>query len=281
MPLRNPLYLDAESLYAYAQYSQIEPESIKDVVERHRNTKEATAKAGVPGANAQGGGALEVEVQHSYTLAPKQKAAVSRSLDELIREEAILTLGGQDRAPEKDDLVHAEGRLVMTPTSLAGKMLEFLRQHIGDDDGTVSALMAGEGLPDAALGKVLRDAYFKGTLPNIPLLMELRGTGYQGRVFVSLPPSGFVDVAQAEHIEGNRRVLGQVEELIGGGNEGYLSAEKWLLSRWDYMMRRLMMAQMTGTVEKLIDNLGIELEVHDVHATLQGPAVILNAVMVY
>lgn len=65
------------------------------------------------------------------------------------------------------------------------------------------------------------------------------------------------------------------------GQDGYLSTEDWLLLDWEYLMKRLLMTEISDKVRELVDTLKIDLPAKDVHAWITGPAVILDAVAVY
>ncbi|WP_277245950.1 hypothetical protein [Micrococcus terreus] len=281
MGLKTPLYLDADTLSALAEYNCIEVSTIQEVVETHRKIREAGLKAAASSLGAHFSRTRGVETQRSYSVTPGQKAAVRRTIDRLHEEDALLTFAPGEREPEKDDALELEGNLVLTPTSMVGKVFYYLHAYLGQDDSAMDALARSAVLPDESVMALLKDAYFSADLPPVPLLMELQNPRFESRVFVSLRHSGFVDVAEASHIAGSHRVLGQVSDLVDGDEDGYLSAERWLLHGWDPLMVRLMMAQMTGTVQTLVAQLGLDLPASDVQEYIQGPAVVLDAVAVY
>lgn len=281
MGLRNPLYLDAETLASLAEYYEVGVDRMREVVETQRRTRSGGGKLGLGMAEAEGALGRDVETQLSYSIEPSQKAVVSKTIDGLLQTTGALVPFDDAHARQVDDLMELSGDVVMTPTSLAGKMLYLFREYLGQESTDMNALMQGRPLSQAEVLPLIQRAYFNGALPPIPLLMELRSPQFPVRAFVSLPHSGFVDSAEASHIEGERRVLGQIAHLVAGGKEGYLSAEKWLLHGWDYMVRRVLMASLDKTVSDMIDRLGISLEAQDVQEYITGPAIVLNAVAVY
>ena len=70
-------------------------------------------------------------------------------------------------------------------------------------------------------------------------------------------------------------------QLIDGGDEGFLSAEKWLLPGYEHMIRRLLMTDIDSQTKALIDQLGLDFPVEDVHAHITGPAVVVDAIALY
>ena len=281
MGLRNPLYLDAETLASLAEYYDVGVERMREVVETQRRTRAGSGKLGWGMAEAEGSLGRDVETQLSYSIEPNQKTVVSKTIDGLLQTTGALVPFDDAHARQVDDLMELSGNLVMTPTSLVGKMLYLFREYLGQESTDMNALMQGHPLSQAEVLPLIQEGYFSGALPPIPILTELRSPEFPVRVFVSLAHSGFIDSAEASHIEGEHRVLGQVAHLVDGGSEGYLSAEKWLLHGWDYMMRRLLMASLDKTVSDMIDRLEITLDAEDVQEYISGPAIVLNAVAVY
>lgn len=280
MGLRNPLYLDADTLTALAEYNDVPTERMHEVVETQRRTRTGGAKLGWGPAGAEGSAGRDVEMQLSYSIEPGQKATVSKIIDGLTKADVLVPFT-TEHARKVDDLMEIEGTLTMTATSLAGKMFYLLREYLGRDTTDIENLIAGGSINQRDLLPLIQDAYFGNALPPVPLLMELKSDDFPVRTFVSLSPSGFVDTAEASHIEGERRVLGQVANLVDAGSEGYLSAEKWLLHGWDYTMRRITMATLNTQIADLVETLNVDLPADDVQAYITGPAIVLNAVAVY
>jgi len=94
-------------------------------------------------------------------------------------------------------------------------------------------------------------------------------------------PDYFIDAASANRVEGDLRVLGTVSGLISGGDDGYLSAEDWLLHDWEYMMRRKIMTQVGNLVKELVDQLELDLPAENVHTYIAGPAIVVDAIALY
>ena len=85
----------------------------------------------------------------------------------------------------------------------------------------------------------------------------------------------------SDQIEGDRRILGTVRNLVAPGDDGYVSTEDWLLPDWEYLVKRLLMTEISGKVQEIVESLEIDLPAKDIHAWIEGPAVVLDAVAVY
>lgn len=279
MALRRPVYLDAETLMALADYHDLGVARLTEVVEKAIKKRSASAKASWGGVLS-GGGELgrDVEMQTSYTIAPSEKASVSKVIDELVA-------GGYtvETSPEatlkKDDIVEVEGQVRLTAASLAGKMLYVLRKYLEATDQDIQDLDFTDIAPEVMT--LFQSVYLGNELVPIPLLVEVAGTTLAPRVLVNLHPNLFVEAAMVDQIEGERRVLGTVRNLVHEGHEGYLSTEEWLLSGWEYLLKRLLMTQISGKLEEMVDTLDIDLPAKDVHSWVQGPAVVIDAVAIY
>lgn len=279
MALRRPVYLDAETLMALADYHDLGVARLTEVVEKAIKKRSASAKASWGGVLS-GGGELgrDVEMQTSYTIAPREKASVSKVIDELVA-------GGYtvETSPEatlkKDDIVEVEGQVRLTAASLAGKMLYVLRKYLEATDQDIQDLDFTDIAPEVMT--LFQSVYLGNELVPIPLLVEVAGTTLAPRVLVNLHPNLFVEAAMVDQIEGERRVLGTVRNLVHEGHEGYLSTEEWLLSGWEYLLKRLLMTQISGKLEEMVDTLDIDLPAKDVHSWVQGPAVVIDAVAIY
>lgn len=278
MALRRPLYLDAQTLLGLADYHELGIAPPTDVVERSVKKRSANAKAGW--GPVSGGGELgkDVEVQTSYSIAPSDKATVSKVIDRLIANGHTVEASPQATL-KKDDLVEVEGQLRLTDASLAGKMFYVMRKYLESTDQDVRDLDLSDIGPD--LMGILQKTYFGNELVPIPILVDVEGSKLGPRVFVNLRPNFFVDAATSAQIEGDRRVLGTVRSFVGEDDDGYLSTEEWLLPDWEYLMKRLLMVEISDAVQELVETLQIDLPAKDVRAWIKGPAVILDAVAVY
>jgi hypothetical protein len=278
MALRRPVYLDAETLMALSDYHDLDLAQLTEVVEKSSKRRSAKAKAGW--GMLSGGGELgkDVELQTSYTIEPSEKATVSKVIDGLIA--AGHTVEASPEATlQKDDIIEVEGEVRLTAASLAGKMLYVLRKYLESTDQDIRGLDFGDVEPEVLA--LFQSVYLGNELVPIPLLVDVAGTELGPRVLVNLRPNLFVESAMMDQIEGERRVLGTVRNIVEEGNDGYLSTENWLLSGWEYLLRRMVMTQIDHTVQDLVDALAIDLPAKDVHAWISGPAVILDAVAIY
>ncbi|MFD9590675.1 hypothetical protein ACFWBM_39000 [Streptomyces sp. NPDC059980] len=79
-------------------------------------------------------------------------------------------------------------------------------------------------------------------------------------------------------------MLGTVSRIVDGSSDGYLSAEEWLMSGWEHMLRRIFMTQVDDVLTELRESwadVGIALPSGDVDAYISGPAVVVNAIALY
>lgn len=278
MALRNPVYLDLESLLAQAEYNEIDVPVQEDIVQKTVNQRAGSAKIGYGSLGAGGSKGTEVEFQSSYTLNPTQKATVSKVIDGLIRDN-VVSLGHDGPPLVKDELIELDGRARMTTVSLVGKMFYLLLQYMKETDQDITGVEFSEIQPD--ITQLMQKMYLGNELVPIPMLVELEHTGLDQRVFINLQPSFFIDSASVDRIEGDRRVLGTVRNLVDGGDEGYLSSEEWLLDGWEYLMKRIMMTKIGDQVKELSKALDLDLPEEDVHAWIKGPAIIFDAIAIY
>lgn len=279
MALRRPVYLDAETLMALADYNDLKvPPPLTEVVEKAVKKRSAGAKVGWGAIS--GGGELgnDVELQTSYTIAPNEKASVSRVIDGLIAAGHTVEVSSEATL-QKDDIVQIEGRVRLTAASLAGKMFYIFRMYLESTDQDIRNVDLGDITPEVMT--LIQSVYLRNELVPIPVLVDVADTGLVPRVFVNLRPNLFVDSASIDQIEGDRRVLGTVRSLVEDGEDGYLSTEDWLLPDWEYLMKRLLMTEISGKVQELVNALKIDLPAKDVNAWIKGPAVVLDAVAVY
>lgn len=279
MALRSPVYLDLETLLAHAEYQEIDVPRQAEIVERTIRKRSGGGKAGMSGFGLDAVVGTDVELQSSYTLAPREKATVSRVIDSLIGNGAVKVDPDGQTSLSKDDLVEVDGTTRVTSASLAGKMLFALRRVMAgaEDLDTILDLDAS----DAPVADQLKRVYLGNELVPIPILLEMTGTHLPQRLYVNVAADHFIDAASANRVEGEVRVLGTVSNLVPGGLEGYLSAENWLLHDWEYMFRRLAMTRIDGMVKDLFGELELDLPEDDVHGHITGPAVIIDAVAMY
>ncbi len=127
----------------------------------------------------------------------------------------------------------------------------------------------------------LKQVYLQNELLPMPMLVELSGTPMAQRVYVNVAPDHFIDTASANRIEGGVRILGTVTDLVAGDEDGYLSAERWLLHDWEYLIRRKLMTQIEDVVKEIFAQLELDQPAEDVRSYVTGPAVILDAIAIY
>lgn len=278
MALRRPVYLDAETLMALADYHDLDVAQLTEVVEKSSKKRSANAKAGF--GMLTGGGELgkDVELQTSYTIEPSEKATVSKIIDGLIAGGHTVA-ASPEATLQKDAIIEVEGEVQLTAASLAGKILYVLRKYLESTEQDIRHLDFGE--VESEVLTLFQAVYVGNELVPIPLLVEVAGTELKPRVLVNLRPNLFVESAMMDQIEGERRILGTIRNIVGEGNHGYLSTEEWLLSGWEYLLKRMVMTQIDDTVQDLVDALAVDLPAKDVYAWIDGPAVILDAVAIY
>lgn len=284
MALISPIYLDVEQLMSHAQYHDVVVPHAEDVIETSRRQRAAGARVGVAAVGVDAGAGTEVEVQSSYRLEPRQQATVSKVVDGLLEAGQVKDLrhaGAEEPVLVKDDLVLLEGDTQMTGASLAGKLFYILRTLLGGYDGALEALEDLD-VEDLGIDEELQRVYLRNELPAIPLLLELTGHSLDVRVLVNLEPDHLVGEAAGDRLEGELRVLGTVRTLVDGGDEGYLSTEEWLLARWEYLMRRLVVASLDESmVNDLYEQLDLKLPEQSTATYIHGPAVVLDVVALY
>ncbi|MDX3078590.1 hypothetical protein [Streptomyces sp. MI02-7b] len=60
--------------------------------------------------------------------------------------------------------------------------------------------------------------------------------------------------------------------------------DEWLLHGWEFMMRRIMMAQIQDDLQEVtrqLGRLGLDVPDDDVHAYISGPAIVIDAIALY
>ena len=279
MALRSPIYLDLETLLSHAEYQDIDVPKQAEIVEKTTRKRSGGGKAGVSGLGLDASVGTDVERQSTYTLAPREKATVSRVIDSLVGEGAVKVDPDEHTPLSKDDLVEVDGTTRITSASLAGKMFYALRRVMAGAEDLDS--MLDLDVNDAQVVDQLKRVYLGNELLPIPILLEMTGTRLPQRVYVNVAADHFIDAASASRVEGDMRVLGTVSQLVPGGNEGFLSAENWLLHDWEYMFRRLAMPKIHDMVKDLFSDLDLDLPEDDVHGHITGPAVVIDAVALY
>jgi hypothetical protein len=276
MPLRTPKFLDTETFFALAEYADVPVPLQQEITERTVKNRKGGGKVAIAGTGLGGERGSEVEVQTSYTLAPNHKAAVSKTLDHLLRD-GHLAAASSDLRLQKDLPVVLEGSGRLTTASVAGKLLYVALQIVGSSEVRLDELTSGQMPPGAE--EMLKAVYLGNELVPVPTLFELENTGLESRVLLSVRPGHFVDAATPEHIEGEIGVVGTVEAIVAEG--AFVNSEKWLLHGWEWLMKRMLMTTMDDVVGSLAASVDIDLPVDDVQAWIGGPAVVIDAVMVY
>lgn len=283
MALRSPSYLDTETLLSLAEYVDLDVPHQADVVEKTVRKRSGGGKLGASGVGVEASAGRDVEYQASYSLEPNVKATVNKVIDALIHAGAVNLSPGDQDALTKDSVVELEGSARITTASVAGKVFHIFRRLMGDVEGKdLDSIfkLDDEDLPPGMVGQ-LQSVYLQNELLPIPVLLELTGTRLSNHVYVNLRPDHFVEAADANRIEGDLRVLGTVSRIVPGGNDGYFSAEEWLLHDWEYLMRRTLMTQIKDVVDDLVATFDLDMPVDDVGAYIAGPAVVVDAIALY
>ncbi|MFB7678279.1 hypothetical protein ACFC26_43490 [Kitasatospora purpeofusca] len=283
------MYLDTDTLFAQADYHDIEVPQREEIVEKTTKRRSGGGKlklgAGGAAAGLDASRGSDIERQATYSLEPNMKAKISKVIDGLLAEGAVKTRPGRDDVLGRDDLVEIEGTTRITAASHFGKLFFILRQILEDanleDLGDLPATLSGT---DPRLLEQMKRVYLRNELLPVPVLLELERSGLPQKVYVNVDPNHFIDNASANRVEGDLRVLGTVSQVIDGSPDGYLSAETWLLSGWEYMLRRTFMTQVGDVLAGLRESwadVGIALPEGDVDAYISGPAIVVNAIALY
>ncbi|MFJ9923712.1 hypothetical protein ACIRSF_30945 [Streptomyces rubiginosohelvolus] len=281
MALRSPIYLDTETLLSQAEYYDIDVPRQADIVEKTVRKRSGAGKAGISGFGVDASLGTDVEYQSAYSLEPKEKATVSKVIDSLIGAAAAVKVDPDGNTVlGKDDLVEVEGITRITAASLAGKMFFIFRRLMETAEGDLGSIFDFD-ISDARVAEQLKQVYLRNELLPIPVLLELAGSRLPQKVYINVSPDHFLDEASANRVEGELRVLGSVSRLIPDGDDGYLSAEEWLLHGWEHMMRRKLMPSVGDVVESVVNQLQLELPAEDVRAYIAGPAIVVDAIALY
>ncbi|WP_406490482.1 hypothetical protein OHB06_51750 [Streptomyces sp. NBC_01604] len=282
MALRSPLYLDTDTLLAQAEYHEIDVPQREEIVETSTKRRSGGGKFSLGAAGVDASGGSDVQRQATYSLEPREKATVSKVIDALIDQDAVISRPNATTVLTRDALVEIEGTTRITAASLFGKMFFILRRFL--EGGSLEQLPDTLSATDPRLLEQIEEVYLRNELPPIPILLELEGSGLPQKVYVNVTPDHFIDVASTNRVEGETRVLGTVSRLIDGSPEGFLSAEDWLLSGWEWMLRRTLMTRMDDALVELrrtMSNQGIVLPDEDVDAYITGPAIVVDAIALY
>ena len=124
---------------ALGDYHGLDMPRLTDVVEKAVEKRSGNAKASFAGI---GGGAelgKDVELQSSFTIAPTEKASVSKVIDGLLAGDHTVPVS-EEAVLKKDDIVEIEGLVRLTAASLAGKMLYILRKYLESTDQDIRDL---------------------------------------------------------------------------------------------------------------------------------------------
>ncbi|MGT2533130.1 DUF6414 family protein [Streptomyces nojiriensis] len=282
MALRSPSFLDLETLLSQAEYHDIDVPRSQEIVETSVRKRVGEGKAGIGVFALNGSAGSDFQYQSTYSLQPREKATVSKVIDELIRQKAVRVNPAGDSALSRDVLVEIEGTARITAVSVLSKVFfVFRRLMLARGINDLNEL-ASLDLQDAGVAEEIQRVYLQNELLPLPVLLEVSGSSLPHKAYVNVRPDFFIDQASADRLEGDLRVLGTVSALIPAGD--YRVTDEWLLNGWEFMMRRIMMAQIQDDLQEVtrqLERLGLNLPGDDVHAYISGPAVVINAIALY
>jgi hypothetical protein len=282
MALRSPTFLDLETLLSQAEYHDIDVPVAQDIVETTVSKRSGGGKAGIGALALSGSAGGDFHFQSTYSLAPREKATVSKVIDALIRQKAVQVNPSGDTALSRDALVEVEGTARITAVSVLSKVFFVFRRLVLARDINDLNELANLDLQDAAVAEEIRRVYLQNELPPLPMLLEVTGSTMPHKVYVNVRPDFFINEASANRLEGEMRVLGSVSRLVP--EDDFRVTDEWLLHGWEFMMRRIMMAQIQDDLEKVtqqLQRLGLDVPDGDVHAYISGPAVVIDAIALY
>lgn len=282
MALRHPSFLDLETLLSQAEYHNIDVPVAQDIVETTAKKRSGGGKAGIGPLALNGTAGTDVQFQSTYSLAPREKATVSKVIDGLIREKAVSVNPAGDTALSKDALVEIEGTARITAASVLSKLFFVFRRLMLDRDINDLSELANLDVDDADVAQAIQRVYLHNELLPLPMLLEITGSALPHKVYVNVRPGNFIDEASADRLEGDMRILGSVYRLVP--EDEYRVTDEWLLHGWEFMMRRIMMAQIQDDLQEVtqqLNRLGLDVPDDDVQAYITGPAVVLDAVALY
>ncbi|MDX3078591.1 hypothetical protein [Streptomyces sp. MI02-7b] len=128
MTLRSPSFLDLETLLSQAEYHDIKVPVAQDIVETTVSKRSGGGKAGLGALALSGSAGSDFQFQSTYSLAPREKATVSKVIDGLIREKAVHVNPVGDSALLKDALIEIEGNTRITAASVMSKVFFVFRR---------------------------------------------------------------------------------------------------------------------------------------------------------
>jgi hypothetical protein len=282
MTLRSPSFLDLETLLSQAEYHDIDVPVAKDIVETTASKRSGGGKAGLGALSVNGSAGSDFQFQSTYSLAPREKATVSKVIDGLIREKAVHVNPAGDSALSKDALVEIEGITRITAVSVMSKVFFLFRRLMLARDISELSELANLDIADPDVAEAIQRVYLQNELLPLPMLLEVTGSSLPHKVYVNVRPDFFINEASADRLEGDLRVLGSVYRLIP--EDEFRATDEWLLHGWEFMMRRIMMAQIQDDLQEVIQQLtrlGLDVPDDDVHAYISGPAIVIDAIALY
>lgn len=282
MALRSPSFLDLETLLSQAEYHDIDVPRSQEIVETTVSRRSGGGKAGIGALALNGSAGNDFQYQSTYSLQPREKATVSKVIDELIRQKAVQVNPAGDSALFRDALVEIEGTARITAVSVLSKVFFVFRRLVLARDIVDLNELANLDLEDAGVAEEIQRVYLRNELLPLPVLLEISGSTLPHKIYVNVRPDFFIAEASADRVEGDLRVLGSVSKVVPAGE--YRVTDEWLLHGWEFMMRRIMMAQIQDDLEEVarqLERLGLNLPDNDVHAFISGPAIVIDAIALY
>lgn len=282
MALRHPSFLDLETLLSQAEYHDIDVPVAQDIVETTVSKRSGGGKAGFGPLALNGSAGSDFQFQSTYSLAPREKATVSKVIDGLIREKAVDVNPAGDAALAKDALVEIDGTARITAASVMSKVFFVFRRLMLDRDIDDLSELANLDVDDIDVAQAIQRVYLHNELLPLPMLLEVTGSSLPHKVYVNVRPDFFINEASADRLEGDLRILGSVYRMIPDGE--FRVTDEWLLHGWEFMMRRIMMAQIQDDLHEVMQQLtrlGLDVPDDDVQAYISGPAVVIDAVALY
>lgn len=282
MALRSPSFLDLETLLSQAEYHDVDVPVPQDIVETTVSKRSGGGKAGFGAIVLNGSAGSDFQFQSTYSLAPRERATVSKVIDGLIRQKAVQVNPVGDSALFKDILIETEGTARITAVSVMSKVFFLFRRLMLARDINDLNELANLDLQDADVAEAIRRVYLQNELLPLPMPLELSESSMPHKVYVNVRPDFFIDEASADRLEGNLRVLGSVSRLVPEGD--FHVTDEWLLHGWEFLMRRIIMAQIQDDLEEVTEQLrrlGLNVPDDDVHAYISGPAVVIDAIALY
>ncbi|MFE2763301.1 hypothetical protein [Streptomyces halstedii] len=203
-------------------------------------------------------------------------------IDGLIREGVVDASPTGDSALRKDALVEIEGTARITAVSVMSKVFFLFRRLVLDRNINDLSQLANLDVDDPDVAQAIQRVYLQNELLPLPVLLEITGNSLPHKVYVNVRPGFFIDEASADRLEGDLRVLGSVYRIVPEND--FRVTDEWLLHGWEFMMRRIMMAQIQDDLQAVtqqLSRLGLDVPDDDVHAYISGPAVVIDAIALY